>query len=593
MSDIETLRHSASHVLAAAAKKLFPDAKLGMGPAVADGFYYDFGKKEPFTPEDISKIEKAMQHIVKQNMKFEKIEVDFKEAKKMLAKEPYKLELLEELKSKGEKITFYKSGGFIDLCKGPHVASTGKIGALKLTKMSSAYWKGDEARDSMQRIYGVAFEAKKELDEYLKLIEEAGKRDHRKIGTELDLFSTQDASGAGLVLWHPKGALIRQIIEDFWKAEHRKRGYQYIYTPHIANLNLWKKSGHWEFYRANMYSTIKIDDVEYELKPMSCPLHVLIYKTAKRSYRELPIRWNELGTVYRYERAGVLHGLTRVRGFTQDDAHIFCTPEQLESELVGVIELGKFMLETFGFKEYNAYLSTKPEKAIGTDEIWTLATAALEHALKKTGVKYTIDPGEGVFYGPKIDIKLKDALGREWQCSTIQVDFNFPEKFDINYVGSDNTEHRVVMVHRALLGSIERFIGVLIEHYAGRFPLWLSPVQVKVVTVNDRNAEFAREIVAKLSSEGLRVELDDASETIAKKVRNAQLERANYIVTIGDKEENTKTLAVRRAFAGKVQETADAGREQATEGTREGKVEFGVAVDAFVKSLKDEIARKA
>lgn len=564
----EILRHSAAHVLAEAVISLFPDAKPTIGPPIEDGFYYDFHVKMPFTPGDIEKLEKKMEEIIKKDSKFERIVMKRKDAIAFCKKEgnKFKQEIIDD--HKDEEISFYKSGAFTDLCRGPHIESAGKIGAIKLTKISGAYWRADEKRESLQRIYGVAFFTKKELDDYLKMIEESEKRDHRKLGQELDLFSVQDASGAGLVLWHPKGSIIRSIIEDFWKQEHRNRGYNYVYTPHIANLGLWKTSGHWEFYRESMYSPIKIDDVEYEVKPMSCPLHVLIYNSKKRSYRELPLRWNELGTVYRYERAGVLHGLTRVRGFTQDDAHIFCTTDQLESELIGVINLAKYMLETFGFREYNAYLSTRPQKSIGSDDIWGLATSALKGALEKSAMKYTVDAGEGVFYGPKIDIKLKDALGREWQCSTIQVDFNFPEKFDINYVGPDNKEHRVVMVHRALLGSIERFTGVLIEHYEGKFPLWLSPVQVKVIPVADRHRDYAEKILEKLRQAGLRAEPDYRQEKVEHKIRDAQLEKINYMIVVGDREIEKNTITSR---------------------TREGKVTFSVNPAEFINTLKTEL----
>jgi len=590
MSDIETIRHSASHVLAAAVKKLFPDIKLGIGPAVEGGFYYDFGKKEPFTPEDLAKIEKSMLHILKQNVKFEKTEVDFAEAKKMLSGEKYKLELLEELKAKGEKITFYKSGDFIDLCRGPHVASTGKIGALKLTKMSSAYWKGDEKNDSMQRIYGVAFESREELDNYVKMIEEAEKRDHRKLGRELDLFHIDDMIGLGLPLWHPKGAMLWRVIEDFWYAQHLASGYSLVRSPHIGNKVLWETSGHWGFYNDSMYPPLEVgqtlrecqekrstkESEQYLLKPMNCPFHIQIYKNLLRSYRELPLRWAECGTVYRFERKSELSGLTRVRGFTQDDAHIICAANQVEEELKKVVDFILFIFKSFGFdiSKINVYLSVRDPantKYAGTDEGWKFTEGVLEKVAKEKKLNYKKDIGGAVFYGPKLDFKIKDALNREWQCSTLQFDFNLPERFEMTFVNNKGQFERPYMLHRALFGSYERFIGLLIEHYAGKFPLWLSPVQVKVLTVNDRNAEFGREIVSKLTSEGLRVELDDASETISKKVRNAQLEKVNYILTIGDKEVEAKTLAVR---------------------TREGKVEFGVKVDEFIKSLKEEIKQK-
>ena len=590
MSDNETLRHSASHVLAAAVKKLFPDAKLGIGPAVEGGFYYDFSKKVPFTPEDLAKLEKSMQHIVKQNVKFEKIDVDFAEAKKMLKDEPYKLELLDELKAKGEKITFYKSGDFIDMCRGPHVASTGKIGALKLTKMSSAYWKGDEKNDSMQRIYGVAFETRKELDDYVTMISEAEKRDHRKLGKELDLFHIDDMVGLGMPLWHPKGAMLWRVIEDFWYKQHLSSGYSLVRTPHIGNKVLWETSGHWGFYNESMYPPLEVgqtlkesqekksakDSEQHLLKPMNCPFHIQIYKHQPHSYKELPLRWAECGTVYRFEKKGELSGLTRVRGFTQDDAHIICAANQVEDELKRVVDFILFIFKSFGFdiSKINVYLSVRDPantKYAGTNEGWKFTEGVLEKVAKEKKLNYKKDVGGAVFYGPKLDFKIKDALNREWQCSTLQFDFNLPERFKMVFVNNQGKDEQPYMLHRALFGSYERFIGLLIEHYAGKFPLWLSPVQIKVLTVNDRNADFAREIVSKLTSEGLRAELDDASETISKKVRNAQLEKVNYILTIGDKEVEAKTLAVR---------------------TREGKIEFGVAVNDFVKSLKEEIEQR-
>ncbi len=568
MSDTETLRHSASHVLAAAVKKLFPDVKLGIGPAVADGFYYDFAKKDPFTPEDLAKIEKAMLHILKQNVKFEKSDVDFAEAKKMLSGEKYKLELLDDLKSKGEKITFYKSGDFVDLCRGPHVASTGKIGALKLTKMSSAYWKGDEKNDSMQRIYGVAFETREELDAYVKMIEEAEKRDHRKIGKELDLFSFHPSS-PGCVFWHPKGFILFNELEKFWREYHRRHGYTEIFTPSVFKKDLWVTSGHWDHYRENMF-LFEVEKEQYGLKPMDCPDSIIVYQTRSRSYKELPVRLNEIGRIYRNELSGTLGGMFRVRQITQDDAHIFCTEGQILGEITTIMKMVREFYGMFNLP-FKLYLSTRPDNAMGDKKTWDKAEKDLVDAIKINKMEYALKEKDGAFYGPKIDVHVKDALGREWQMATIQLDFQLPGRFGVTYTGEDNSKHTPVMIHRVIFGAFERFIAILTEHYVGKFPLWLSPVQVKVLTVNDRNIDFAREIVSKLSSEGLRVEIDDASETISKKVRNAQLERVNYILTIGDKEVEAKTLAVR---------------------TRDGKIEFGVSVSDFISRLTKEVEEK-
>ncbi|MBA7659570.1 Threonine--tRNA ligase [subsurface metagenome] len=487
-AQLEKIRHSASHVMAEAVQSLFPEVKFGIGPVIEDGFYYDFDLPRPLTPEDLPAIEARMAENIASDVPFTREEVEKEEAKKIFAHQPYKLELIDELPD--EKMTIYRQGSFTDLCKGPHVGSTGEIKAFKLLTIAGAYWRGDEKRPMLQRIYGVAFEAEEELERHVEKLAEAAKRDHRKLGRELDLFSFHEEAGPGLVHWHPKGAVVRRIIEDFWIEEHIKRGYDIVYTPHIAKLDLWKASGHWELYHEYLYSPMDVEGQEYLIKPMNCPAHILMYKTRLRSYRELPIRWAELGTVYRFERSGVLHGLTRVRGFTQDDAHIFCRPDQLEDEVVGVMEFAFFMMRTFGFEEYDILLATRPEKYAGTIEMWERATETLERALKRLGLRYQLDPGGGVFYGPKIDTKLQDALGRTWQGPTNQVDFNLPQRFEINYVGADGAEHPVVMIHRTVLGSMERFFGCLIEHYGGAFPVWLAPVQVVIIPIADRHLEY-------------------------------------------------------------------------------------------------------
>ena len=457
---------------------MFPAAKPAIGPAIDDGFYYDFDMDSPFTPEDLTAIEKKMSEIIKKNNPFVRKNIPKKDAIDLFKKmgEDYKVELISEIAD--EEMSIYEEGGFVDLCRGPHVFSTGAIKAFKLLSIAGAYWRGNEKNKMLQRIYGTAYDSKEKLKEHLDFLEEVKKRDHRKLGKELDLFSVSEDIGPGLILWHPNGAIIRKTIEDFWRDEHYKADYKLLYSPHIAKLNLWQKSGHLDFYRENMYSPMEIEGVDYELKPMNCPFHISVYKSSLRSYREFPVRYAELGTVYRYERSGVLHGLLRVRGFTQDDAHIFCREDQMEDEILNILDFTLFILKTFGFDSYDVYLSTRPEKYVGTQENWEKATNALRQALEKKGLSYQVDPGEGVFYGPKIDIKIKDSLNRYWQCSTIQVDFNNPERFDINFRGSDGKDHRPIMIHRALMGSLERFFGVLIEHYAGIFPLWLAPVQI-------------------------------------------------------------------------------------------------------------------
>jgi len=540
---LEVMRHSASHIMAEAVSQLFPDAKFGIGPATADGFYYDFDLPRTLTPDDLNTLESAMSKIIASNLPFVRQEVDKKTARELFKSQPYKLEIIDELPD--EKMTIYRQGSFLDLCRGPHVASTGEVKTVKLLSIAGAYWRGDERRPMLQRIYGIAFETKKELDEHLNKLAEAAKRDHRKLGKALDLFSLHEEAGAGLVYWHPKGALVRHIIEDFWKKEHFKRGYNMVYSPHIAKLDLWKTSGHWEYYRDSMYTPMEMEGQDYLIKPMNCPGHILMYKTRLRSYRQLPLRWAELGTVYRWERSGVLHGLTRVRGFTQDDAHIFCRPDQLEDEVVGVVDFACFMLKTFGFDEYEVKLSTRPDKYAGTIEVWEHATAMLKGALNRLKIPYEVDPGEGTFYGPKIDIALKDSLGRTWQGPTTQVDFNLPERFDVNYIGEDGQEHRVVMVHRTVLGSMERFLGCLIEHYGGAFPLWLAPTQVMIIPIADPHLEYARKLAAEMESDGIRVEVDERSERMNLKIREAQLQKIPYMLIVGDEEIGSSTVSVR------------------------------------------------
>jgi len=540
---LEVMRHSAAHVMAEAVQSIFPDVRFGIGPAIESGFYYDFDLPRSLTPDDLSLIEAKMSEIIASNVPFVAEEVTKEEARRLFAAQPYKLELIDEIPD--EKVSLYRQGSFVDLCRGPHVSSTGEIKAFKLVSIAGAYWRGDEHLPMLQRIYGIAFDTEEALAEHLKNLEEAARRDHRKLGVELDLFSIHEEAGPGLVHWHPKGAVIRRVIEDFWRDEHIKRGYDILYTPHISKSDLWKTSGHWEFYRDSMYSPMEMEGQEYVLKPMNCLGHILIYKTRLRSYRELPLRWAELGTVYRYERSGVLHGLSRVRGFTQDDAHIFCRFDQLEDEVVGVLDLARFMMETFGFTSYRVFLATRPEKYAGASEVWEEATETLRQALTRLEIDYDIDPGGGVFYGPKIDIKLEDALGRAWQGPTIQVDFNLPQRFDVTYVGEDGQEHPVAMVHRTVLGAMERFLASLIEHYGGAFPVWLAPVQVMVIPVADRHLDYARKLEAELSSEGVRIKVDARSERVNLKVRQAQLDKIPYMLVVGDKEVAAATVSVR------------------------------------------------
>lgn len=543
---LDLIRHTAAHVMAEAVQSLFPEARVTIGPTIENGFYYDFDLSRGFTPEDLEKIEGKMEEIIENNKPLVRKKVSREEALRVFDKdgETYKIEIINGLPA-DEQITIYDQGGWYDLCRGPHAPSTGSVKSFKLLSIAGAYWRGNENNPMLQRIYGTAFSNKKELKEYLNKLEEAKKRDHRKLGKELDLFSIQDEIGSGLVLWHPKGAKIRRIIEDFWRKEHERRGYDILFTPHIAKLDLWRTSGHTNFYRENMYSPMDVEDVAYQIKPMTCPFHIMIYKSKVRSYRDLPFRWAEIGTVYRYERSGVLHGLLRVRGFSQDDAHIFCRPDQIEEEVRAVLDLTVFFLRTFGFDDYEFYLSTRPEKFVGSEENWEKATEALRNALIAKGLDYKTDEGGGAFYGPKIDLKIKDVLGRAWQCSTVQVDFNLPERFGMNFVAEDNRRHAPIMIHRAIFGSLERFFGILIEHYGGAFPLWLSPVQVRVAVVAEGHISYAEEIHDALKDRGLRIEKDFRNEKLGLKVREAQLEKIPYLLIIGDKEVETKTVAPR------------------------------------------------
>ncbi|MDY6909943.1 MAG: threonine--tRNA ligase [Thermodesulfobacteriota bacterium] len=542
--ELEILRHSASHVMAQAVKKLFPEAKVAIGPAIENGFYYDFQVDRPFTTEDLEKIEAAMKEIIQARIPFRRRELPREEAIRLFEQrnETYKVELLQELEA--PTVSIYEQGDFVDLCRGPHVPDTGFIKAYKLISVAGAYWRGDERNVMLQRIYGTAFPDGKALKKYLNFLEEAQRRDHRRLGRELDLFSFSDEVGAGMVIYHPKGALLRHILETFEKREHLKRGYQMVIGPTLLKTELWKRSGHFDNYRENMYFT-EIDNQSYGIKPMNCLAHMLIYKSKVRSYRDLPIRYFELGTVHRHEKSGVLHGLLRVRQFTQDDAHILCMPEQLNAEIQAIIDFVMEVMDLFGFS-YEMEVSTRPEKSIGTEGDWERATRALIGALEGKGLPYRICHGEGAFYGPKIDVKLKDALERRWQCATIQCDFTLPERFDLTYVGADGERHRPVMLHRVILGALERFIGVLIEHYAGAFPSWLAPVQAVVVTVTDRQLEFARNVHAELRALGVRVELDERNEKLGFKIREAQMQKIPYMLVVGDQEVEAGGVRPRR-----------------------------------------------
>jgi threonyl-tRNA synthetase len=532
--------------MAAAVCRLFPGARLDIGPATADGFYYDFDLPARLSPADFPRIEAEMAAIVAADVPFEKLSVPRAQAERMLrdAGQTYKLERLADI-PEGEEITLYRCGEFTDLCRGPHVGTTGQIAAFKLVSVAGSYFRGLETNPMLQRVYGICAETRGQLEEQARLIEEAKLRDHRKLGRELDLFSIQDQVGPGLVHWHPKGARIRSLIEDFWRREHCRAGYELIYTPHIGQSLLWETSGHLGFYRENMYSAMDVDGVDFFVKPMNCPFHIQIYKSQKRSYRQLPLLWAELGTVYRYEKSGVLHGLLRVRGFTQDDAHLFCTPEQMEEQVRRTVAFALKMLRTFGFDRFSAYLSTRPEKAVGDPARWDRATESLERALRSESIPYGVDRGGGAFYGPKIDLKIKDALGREWQLSTIQFDFNLPERFDMTYVGEDGGEHRPYMVHRALLGSIERFFGILIEHYAGAFPAWLAPEQARVLPVTEKQAAYAQNVESALRGRDFRVSADLRSEKLGARIRDAQMEKVPYTLVVGDREQASGAVSVR------------------------------------------------
>jgi threonyl-tRNA synthetase len=584
---IENIRHSLAHLLAAAVLELWPDAKPTIGPVIENGFYYDFDfdhgntekkhgnteKNTGITEKDLPRIEEKMRKILKTWDKFEEIEETKESARKRYKGNPYKEELIEELIKNGEKITSYKSGNFIDLCRGGHVKSAKNIDpeSFKLTSIAGAYWRGSEKNKMLTRIYGVAFENKKELETYLWQLEEAKKRDHRTLGKELDLFSISDEIGAGLILWHPKGAMMRVIIEDFSRHEHLKNGYEWVFSPHIGRGQLWKTSGHLGFYRENMYSPMNIEGEDYYIKPMNCPFHIQIYKSHIRSYRDLPKRYAEFGTVYRYELSGVLHGLTRVRGFTQDDAHIFCHPDQVETEIGKALNFSLFILKSFGLRDFKAYVSTRPEKYVGSSEDWEMATAVLKQAVKAENLDFEIDEGGGAFYGPKIDLKVEDALGRQWQLSTIQFDFNLPERFGLEYIDEKGKPRKPFMVHRALFGSFERFLGVLIEHYGGAFPLWLSPIQVAVIPIGSKHLKYAKEVCEKLRNENIRVELYDKNETISKKIREAEMQKIPYVAVVGDKELKLQAVAIRKRGEG------DKGQAK---------------VEDFIDQLKKEISRK-
>lgn len=569
---LDILRHSCAHVMAEAVKELFPEVKVAIGPSTETGFYYDFDRDEAFTDEDLVQIEKKMQEIIDAKLPFRRQVLPINEALDFFKNkgEIYKVEIIEELLKQGEKeVSLYTQGSFIDLCRGPHIPNTGYIRAFKLLSVAGAYWRGDEKNKMLQRIYGTAFFKKEDLDKFLKHLEEAKERDHRKLGKELELFSISDEVGPGLVIYHPNGALLRYLLEEFERKEHLRRGYQMVIGPQIMRLELWKKSGHYDNYRENMYFT-EVEGQVFGIKPMNCIAHIMVYKSKVRSYRDLPLRFFELGTVHRHERSGVLHGLLRVRAFTQDDAHIFCRPDQVQDEIAGVLKFVDDVMGIFGFS-YEIELSTRPERYLGSDEIWELATNALKDSLEKLGKSYTINEGDGAFYGPKIDIKLKDALDRKWQCATIQCDFNLPERFDLSFIGEDNKKHRPVMLHRVILGSIERFISILIEHYKGAFPLWLAPVQVIIVNITDKQIDYARSIANKLREEDIRVEEDFRNEKLGFKIREAQLRKIPYIVIIGDNEVNTSTITFR-------------GREK--------EEKKGIALSEFLDIIKEKIKQR-
>ncbi|MBZ4643083.1 MAG: threonyl-tRNA synthetase [Deferribacteraceae bacterium] len=539
------LRHSTAHLMAQAVKRLFPQAKVTIGPNIEDGFYYDFDIDRPFTPEDLASIEKEMEKISNENLEIKRKVLSKDDAVKLFESmgENYKVEIIKELEE--NEVSLYEQGDFVDLCRGPHLSSTGKIKFFKLLNVAGAYWRGDEKNKMLQRIYGTSWFKKEDLADYLNRLEEAKKRDHRKLGKELELFSTFDEIGSGLICWMPKGGRMRATIEDFWRKKHYENGYELLYTPHIGKSNLWQTSGHLDFYNENMYSPMDIEGQDYFIKPMNCPFHIMIYKSKTRSYRDLPLRWAELGTVYRYERSGVLHGLLRVRGFTQDDAHIVCAQDQIESEIREVLRFSLEMWKAFGFENIKGYIATRPEKSVGDESMWETATNSLTEAIKTSGIEFEVDEGGGAFYGPKIDLKVKDAIGREWQMTTIQFDFNLPERFDMSYVDKDGSHKRPFMVHRALLGSLERFFGVLIEHYAGAFPFWIAPVQIKILNISDAQNEYCRQLHDKLRAEGFRVELDLRNEKIGYKIREAQVEKVPHMIIIGNEEMEKNLVSVR------------------------------------------------
>jgi len=542
---LERMRHSAAHIMAEAVMEMFPKACIGIGPPIDTGFYYDFDLPRTLTLDDLPVIEEKMRKRIDSDVPFEPSLITKDDARQRFADQPYKLELIEEIAD--EKVGLYRQGEFVDLCQGPHVERTGQVPEFKLMSVAGAYWRGDEKKPMLQRVYGALFDTKAELEEYLERIEEAARRDHRRLGRELDLFSFHEEFGPGLVYWHPKGGRMRTLIEDFWREEHYRAGYDVVFSPHIGKSTLWETSGHLNFYSENMYSPMDIDGQDYYVKPMNCPFHIQMYKSSLRSYRELPIRMAELGTVYRYERSGVLHGLLRVRGFTQDDAHIFCRPDQVKAEIERCVEFTRFFLGTFGFERFHVYLSTRDAagKYAGSLEDWGMATNVLRDVINEHGLPYDVDEGGAVFYGPKIDVKMLDTLGREWQCTTIQFDFNLPERFDVTYIGEDGREHRPYMVHRALLGSMERFFGVLIEHYAGAFPLWLAPVQATVIPIADRHIDYAKKVADELRAADLRVAIDDRSERMQAKIRDAQLQKVPYMLVVGDREAEAHEAAVR------------------------------------------------
>lgn len=582
LSHLYRIRHSAAHIMAQAVLEKFPEGKIAIGPPIEDGFYYDFDLPRPLTPEDLQEIETRMRQIIKEAHPFKREVLSADEARQLFKHQPYKLELIDGLEHGGvdedgnpinekPEISIYTHSTFVDLCRGPHVQRTSEINpeAIKLMNVAGAYWRGDERRPMLQRIYGTAWETREELETYLQRLEEAKKRDHRKLGRELDLFNIVEEVGAGLILWHPKGAMVRKITETYWSEEHLKAGYDFVYTPHIGKADLWETSGHLSTYHENMFAPIEIEGQKYYIKPMNCPFHIHIYKSKLRSYRELPLRFAETGTVYRYERSGVLHGLLRVRGFTQDDAHHFCRPDQMPSEIDFVLNFCLDILRAFGFTEFKAYLSTMPEKSVGDPEHWRDAEAALEAALLRAKIPYEVDEGGGAFYGPKIDLKIKDAIHREWQLSTIQLDFNLPERFDLSYIGEDGQPHRPFMIHRALLGSMERFFGVLIEHYGGAFPVWLAPVQAMLIPIADRHLDYAYQVAKELKAAGLRVQVDDRSERMNAKIRDAQNQKIPYMLVVGDKEVENGQVALR---------------------LRSGENPGPMKVAAFLEQAKQEIA---